>query len=136
MDMTPMIDMTFQLIAFFMIALNFSAAEQSERIKLPASILALPPDGASEQPITLQLTAAGSVLFAGLELPVDGLTPHLIQEREVMKRLDQNPTAATVIIRADASSKTGQVQELIKLCQQTGFEKFVLRAQQQEEKRP
>ena len=41
---------------------------------------------------------------------------------------------ATVIVRADGRSKTGDVQELIKFCQEKGFEKFVLRAQYDEGK--
>ena len=39
-DMTSMIDMTFQLIAFFMILINFADAEANQDIKLPASQLA------------------------------------------------------------------------------------------------
>lgn len=34
-DMTPMIDMTFQLIAFFMVLINFAEGDQDQRIKLP-----------------------------------------------------------------------------------------------------
>ena len=30
-DLTPMIDMTFQLIAFFMVLINFTDTEQDER---------------------------------------------------------------------------------------------------------
>ena len=43
-DMTPMIDMTFQLIAFFMFTINFSDTEQDQRVTLPASELAKPPE--------------------------------------------------------------------------------------------
>jgi biopolymer transport protein ExbD len=130
MDMTPMIDMTFQLIAFFMVLLSFSDAETSELIKLPTSALAKPPEGPTESPLTLQLTDRGTVLFIGSEVPVQALGPMLGRERDVMERLGKNPADATVIIRADASARTGDVQELIKLCQETGFEKFVLRAKQ------
>ena len=38
-----MIDMTFQLIAFFMLVINFSDVEQDQRVQLPASELAKPP---------------------------------------------------------------------------------------------
>ena len=41
-DLTPMIDMAFQLIAFFMVMINFTQADQNERIKLPTSELAKP----------------------------------------------------------------------------------------------
>lgn len=131
-DMTPMIDMTFQLIAFFMIALNFSAAEQDERIRLPSSILAIPPEGALEEPLTLQLTERGTVLFAGNEVTVDDLKPSLRREAQVMERLQKPVADATVIIRADADSQSGKVQDLIRLCQETGFERFSLRAKQKE----
>ena len=35
---------------------------------------------------------------------------------------------ATIVIRADAGAKTGEVQELIRVCQDQQFEKFALRA--------
>ena len=40
--MTPMIDMTFNLIAFFMLLINFSQSEQNDRVILPVSELAKP----------------------------------------------------------------------------------------------
>lgn len=131
-DMTPMIDMTFQLITFFLVLLNFGEGEQDERIRLPLSELAKPPEAASEWPITLQLTRIGTVLVGGEEIPIEGLKPLLFREKQVAERLNRNPKEATIIIRADADSKTGLVQELIKICQETGYEKFVLRAKQRE----
>ena len=46
-----MIDMTFQLIAFFMVLINFTEADQNERIKLPTSEIVKPPDGPLDEPI-------------------------------------------------------------------------------------
>ena len=68
-----MIDVTFQLITFFMFVLNFSEAEQDERIQLPVSQLAKPTEGVLETPITMQLTADGGVLYAGEVVPVERL---------------------------------------------------------------
>ena len=50
-DLTPMIDMTFQLIAFFMVLINFSQSEQNEKVTLPTSELAKPADVPLEYPI-------------------------------------------------------------------------------------
>ena len=131
-DLTPMIDMTFQLIAFFMVLVNFSEAEQNERIKLPSSLLAKPPEVAAENPLTLQLTADGTVIFGGQEVPYRELPQLLKRERNYMVALGQDPSTTTVIIRADANAKAGVVQELIKMCQEEQFEKFALRAKQEE----
>jgi biopolymer transport protein ExbD len=127
-DMTPMIDMTFQLIAFFMVLLNFGEGEQDQSIKLPSSELAKPPEVATEAPIVLQLTERNTVLMGGDELPVSGLTAPLARERAALQARQISPSDATIFIRADINSKTGVVQEMIQQCQTNGFEKFALRA--------
>ena len=130
-DMTPMIDMTFQLIAFFMVLLNFGEGEQDARIKLPSSELAKPPDAPLESPLVLQLTEGGKVLFNGDELSIPDMDRPLRLEAEMLERRKKSIGEATVIIRADATTKTGVVQELIKKCQDIRFEKFALRVKQE-----
>src|SRR3981081_2650895 len=85
-DMTPMIDMTFQLIAFFMVLLNFGEGEQDARIKLPSSELAKPPDSPLDSPLVLQLTDAGTVLFVGEELSISGMDRPLRIEKDMLDR--------------------------------------------------
>ena len=131
-DMTPMIDMTFQLIAFFMFVINFTKAEQDERIQLPSSQLAKPAEGTIETLITLQLTDSGLVLYAGELVKVSDLRGYLEREKTAMIDADKEPTSATVIVRADGRAKTGEVQDIIKLCQEKGFERFALRAKYDE----
>ncbi len=129
-DLTPMIDMTFQLIAFFMVLINFTEADQDERIKLPSSVLAKPPGAPLESPITINLTQDGDAIFNGEIVSFDGLRRLLIREREVLALNDKTPDKATVIVRADAATPTGRVQQLIEVCQQERFEKFALRAKE------
>jgi len=133
-DMTPMIDMTFQLITFFVFTLNFSTAVQDERLQLPLSQLAKPAEAPPVDPITLQLMSDGRVIYLGEPLPVEEIGGYLENEKRVMLGAGKNLAEATVIVRADGRSKTGDVQELIKFCQEKGFEKFVLRAQYDESK--
>jgi len=130
-DMTPMIDMTFQLIAFFMVLVSFADEQQARQIHLPSSELAKPPDTPPENPVVLQMTKKGDVLFLGNKLSVKALRPRLRTEFAVMNaKKAGSARQATVVIRADCETKTGQVQEVIKACQETGFEKFALRAKQ------
>ena len=132
-DMTPMIDMTFQLIAFFMVLLNFGEAEQDARIRLPSSQLAKPPETALENALVVQLTGDNQVLFSGELMPIAGLDEKLRREARFITLSGEKPEDATVILRADAEAKTGVVQEVIQKCQENGFENFALRAKQEEE---
>jgi biopolymer transport protein ExbD len=126
-----MIDMTFQLIAFFMVLINFSQSEQNERIQLPSSELAKPPEAPLEHPITLHLTKEGTVIIGGEEVAIPNLSPYLQREATVMRTIQKvSPSQAVIIIRGHREARTGKVQELIAACQKGGFEKFALRAKE------
>lgn len=129
-DMTPMLDLTFQLTFFFMLALNFSSDIQSDLIRLPGSEIAKPSEGALETPITVQILKSGLVLFGGDEMAVGALRGPLQREQSVLKSVfgKKKVATATIVIRADRDVPTGKVQEVIRMCQDTGFEKFALRA--------
>ena len=129
-DLTPMIDMTFQLIAFFMVLINFTQSEQNERIQLPDSELAKPPDAPLKFPITLHLTKDGTVIIGGQDVSIAGLSPYLSREAEVLRIRGESTASATVIIRGHKEAKTGKVQDLIRVCQSNSFEKFALRAKE------
>jgi biopolymer transport protein ExbD len=133
-DMTPMIDVTFQLITFFVFTLNFSEAVTDDRIQLPMSQLAKPAEGPPADPITLQLMNDGRVIYAGEPVSLQDIGGYLENEKRVMIAASKEPSSATMIVRADGGARTGDVQELIKVCQEKGFEKFVLRAQYDESK--
>jgi biopolymer transport protein ExbD len=130
MDMTPMIDVTFQLIAFFMFVLNFSEVDQDQRINLPLSELARPPEVAYDQPLTIQLTSDDTIFFAGDELTSTALKNALLREARLIRFAEKELSDVTVVIRADRLAKTGKVQELIQLCQEAEFDTFALRGRQ------
>lgn len=129
-DMTPMLDVTFQLVFFFMLALNFSSDIQSNLIHLPISEIAKPSEGALELPITVQVLKSGTVLFGGDEMAVPSLQAPLQRERKVLRRMFGKKKVAnvTVVIRADRNVPSGKVQDVIRICQDVGFDKFALRA--------
>ncbi|HEX4128939.1 MAG TPA: biopolymer transporter ExbD [Pirellulales bacterium] len=131
-DMTPMIDMTFQLIAFFMVLINFAEDNQNALVKLPSSELAKIPEEQIASPIVLQVSKEGKVVFNGDELPIGGpqLKKALLNEAQILRAKNLDPSVANIIIRGHGLVPTGKVQELIKVCQDTKFEKFSLRAEQ------
>ena len=129
-DLTPMIDMVFQLIAFFMVLINFTQSEQNEEVQLPKSELAKPPDAPIDYPIMLHLTEGGTVIIGGQEVSLQGLRPYLVKEANVLELKEQPISDATIVIRADQDAPAGEVQRLIQVCQENRFEKFALRAEE------
>ena len=131
-DLTPMIDMTFQLIAFFMLLINFSEVDRAEEITLPSSVLAVPPEVRPDYQIILNLEPAGKVKFEGAEYPnVDVLDSVFRQQINGAAREGvNNPADIAVIIRSHEDTPTGLVQDLIAKCQDVKLESFSLRVKE------
>lgn len=153
MDMTPMIDMTFQLIAFFMFTINFNNDILNKDVTLPVAELAQKVERAMVRPVFLNVNKEG-VLLTGTNVgDIDLKDPDneeklmnylkeevaLIQdEMYVASGRRQAPTdevKATVIIRADQECEYGPVQDLIRACRVAGFGKYSLRAMTEPKKR-
>jgi biopolymer transport protein ExbD len=145
-DMTPMIDMTFQLIAFFLIVSNFEKTQADERVKLPLDQLAKPPQMAREHELVVNVgflrNKDGDLLdpepwvfwTPQTSERVLNTLPLFQQEHRLRTSRDGEEIVGEtyVVIRADGEVPTGTVQELIKVAQEAGFHKFVLSAQVEE----
>lgn len=106
MDMTPMIDVAFQLIIFFMITSQMSQANQ-ERLQLPKQ------PGVEEQPprtLIVNVTAAGELRISGETATLAGLVNRISQE---LQQLGDDPTKLNVVIRADERSESRGVNEVV-----------------------
>jgi biopolymer transport protein ExbD len=131
MDMTPMIDVTFQLIAFFIFVLNFTEVDQDQRVNLPLSEMARPPEVPYDEPLTIQLMSNETIVFAGDTLTREGLKSALLREAQIIKAHPEKKVGdVTIVIRADRTAATGKVQELIQVCQEAEFDTFALRGKQ------
>ena len=129
-DMTPMIDMTFQLIAFFMVLINFAQTESNDRVKLPSSELVKPPEVPLDFPIILHVAADGGVVLGGNDYTAETLRLGLRQEIRVIEAENKSIADANVIIRAHRDCAFGDVQEIIEVAQDQKLENFALRAKE------
>ena len=84
-DLTPMIDMVFQLIAFFMVLINFAQTESNDRVKLPSSQLVKPPEVPLEFPIILHVAQDGEIILGGDDYTAETLRVGLQKEIAVIK---------------------------------------------------
>ncbi|ADG69618.1 Biopolymer transport protein ExbD/TolR [Planctopirus limnophila DSM 3776] len=140
-DMTPMIDIVFQLLTFFMVVINFENTKADERVKLPKDLLAKPPEVKPAEELVLnvgfdrdlsgrKLSEEPIVFYAGDKFTINNFGPLLEQEKRLAEAKGGKGAIdeTTVILRADSEVPTGKVQELIRKCQEIGYTKFSLKA--------
>ena len=129
-DLTPMIDMVFQLIAFFMVLINFAQTESNDRVKLPSSQLVKPPEVPLEFPIILHVAQDGEVILGGDDYTAETLRIGLLKELAVIKAEGKTVADANVVIRAHKDTAAGDVQEVIRVAQEQNLENFALRVKE------
>lgn len=133
-NLTPMLDMVFQLVTFFMLVINFKGASMDLSLKLPVLGSAKPVEWhGKKEPLVLNLKEDGSVSAFGS--PIPDVEKFVVRETRVMREylksegatnLDEMPIP--VIVRADGRAPFAQVNKVIKLCQSNGFRQFQLSA--------
>ena len=134
-DLTPILDMVFQLITFFMLVMNFKAAALDLTLKLPVVGSAMPvnTDG-KEELLILNLSPSGDLTVYGEKVELER---YIAVEADVsrmaakgkgveIKAGDELPT--TIVIRSDESARFKDLYKVIKSCQDHGYRKFALKA--------
>jgi biopolymer transport protein ExbD len=108
MNMTPMIDVVFLLIIFFM-AVSQVTEVHKVRLQLPQL------EGSRDQQLaqlTINVTAEGQRISSGREISLQQLTSLLTAE---LARHQHDPTQVAVVIRADQQAESRAVNEVITL---------------------
>lgn len=136
-NLTPMLDMVFQLVTFFMLVINFKGASMDLSLSLPVLGSAKPVEWTGKkEPLTLNLAKTGKVTAYGQD--VGDIEKFIVRETRLMKEFLKAEGASNteempipVIIRADQSAPFHEVNRIIKLCQNNGFRQFQLSAMNQ-----
>tara|TARA_B110000495_G_C22435753_1_gene273957 strand:- start:9 stop:407 length:399 start_codon:yes stop_codon:yes gene_type:complete len=111
MDMTPLIDVVFLLIIFFMVSTVFVDFSRNMDINLPTSKSSI----VDETPKTLeiQMSKDKKITLAGKNINILGL-------EQALKKLDVESKKQTAIIRADKVLPYGEVIEVMGILQKAG----------------
>lgn len=134
-DLTPMLDMVFQLITFFMLVTSFKAASLDLSLKLPVVGSARPVETEGEESLLiLNVNKEGQLMVYSLPqdivpyLKAEAKSSRLEAKRKNSKFKDTDDLPATVVVRADRETPFGLLNLVIKNCQDNGFRKFALKA--------
>lgn len=139
-NLTPILDMVFQLITFFMLVINFKSASLDMTLKLPVVGSAKPVDTkGQEELLILNIDAKGELKVYGVPKSIDSYIAgeaqaSLLKARQTNPKLEPGaelPT--TVVIRADRATTFKLLNRVIKACQDNGFRRFSLMAMDKED---
>ena len=143
-NLTPLLDVVFQLITFFMLVINFSADTYDQRVKLPIAATATAPDASKaleDARIVFNISKEGKLIWKGEDLDSDSAIKIIkiqagferTNAERARKKLgkakpedDSLPT--TIVIRCDRETPYSDIYRLITACQANGFRKFSLKA--------
>ena len=117
LDMTPMIDMVFNLLIFFMVVSQFANEERDLKVQLP--------DGSEAMPLTVKpreifvnVDKDGRYFVRSQEVSSEQLGELLTQAAL------NNPSSQSVIIRADKRAAWDFVATAMRLCNQAGIRDY------------
>jgi biopolymer transport protein ExbD len=114
-NLTPMIDVTFQLIIFFLISSHLSKQEAQMKLPLPVAESGEIPQDLSAKRLTLNVLADGSLILAG----------HHIHKAELAGRLQEAAKLEggkfEVRIRGDRDVPYRSVEPVLTACAKAGL---------------
>lgn len=118
-DMTPMIDIVFQLILFFLVSTTF-AILPGIKLNLPTSRTS---EGTSVQGITISASADGTLFFNEKEVELDELGNELV----MFDTGDTKKADFPVSLEADSEVTNGVIVGLFDVIRESGYSVINLR---------
>jgi biopolymer transport protein ExbD len=119
LEMTPLIDVVFLLLIFFLITTTFSKSQEAHiPINLPTAVTG--EKATSGEKVVLFITEDGTVELKGDE-PLRGET---IEEQ--LSDLHQRKPESSVVLKGDENASHGKVIEVLDRIKETGFKKVDL----------
>ena len=121
LNLTPMIDVVFNLIIFFMVGTRFADMERQFDVQLPQVTAAQPLTTAPDE-IIVNLYSTGRIVIAEKDLSPGELRTVLTEARR--KYEDQ-----AVLIRAEGQGQVQGLADILAICQEAGIRNYALAAQ-------
>lgn len=115
-DMTPMMDIVFQLIAFFMIVATYVTREKVE-VELPLAVNAAIAENQQDR-VLISISVDGQVWAGSRPVSLD----ELADEVRIWRGSNDE---ARIVIRADRGNRYGLVKQVMKVCRDAGVSDII-----------
>ncbi len=118
LNLTPMIDIVFLLIIFFMVGTRFSEIEQQYDIELPTAA-AVEPMTSRPDSIVLNVARSGQVMINGEQVSLPDLQTRLEVARKAYSE-------QSVLIRGDGAGVYQPIVDVMDICHKAQIRSFSL----------
>lgn len=120
LDMTPMIDCTFNLLIFFILVVDLGQAEL-ERVTLPRASQFQKDDANEAGRKVVNLDPDGTIIVKRLPLALDQLRTDLKIWSDMHPRDESGLCSKPILIRTDRGTEMKHVQKIMQLCGERGL---------------
>lgn len=135
-NFTPILDMVFQLITFFILVINFKSAEFDLTLSLPVVGSARPVETHGQRGLlVLNIDRFGNLKIYGYVIQdIEGyIAKEAGVERMAARIASDDPQvepelSTMIVIRADRATSFKRLNRVIKACQDNGYRRFALKA--------
>ena len=100
-DMTPLIDVTFLLLIFFMVISVFNYMERAAELELPSVVQALVQKDVAEQRMVVNIEKDGGIVLFGQDVTLDTFRDQLRRIGPGLRMLGRAAEEAPLVIRGD-----------------------------------
>ncbi len=128
-DMTPLIDVTFLLIIFFMIISTFNEMERAAVKELPESQYqaTIEPDVATNRMI-VNILEDGTISLYGEQFDIDGFRRRLRNYKGTLQQVQQEHDSAPIIIRGHKGSRYEIIRQVLSTIYEEDFRQIMFAA--------
>ena len=123
LSLTPLIDVVFLLLIFFLVTSEFEEEERRLDIVLPSATSAVPMISKPRE-IVVDIDSGGSLYLSGQPTELGEL------QRLLRIAVASNPTNQTVVIRADGATSFQPVVSVMDICNKTGVSDYSVTTQE------
>jgi len=131
-DMTPMIDVVFQLLIFFTMVSVFDEAERASKVVLPKAWATVIEDMAKER-MTVNIEQDGRIVVFGQGLDVDGLRRVLRGRRRLLAAYEKSTGSAPIIVRGHEDCEYRHIKDVLDAIRDEKFQKIMFASHMMEE---
>ena len=116
LNMTPMIDVVFLLITFFMVVTEITRQDDIADLELPDVEVAMPDDRPDPERLVINIKKDGSVWFGGAQRTEKELLDALEVEARLSREEGTGVSDRLILVRADARCPFKYIKKLMRFC--------------------